>query len=145
MVMVSGTPISMRRRVVGHFFSHGAHLKDCIGFYCEENRCESSVRIVTAGAVDTVGHSGIIGVTRCSGWIWSHCNSDAWCLKQAPRVPESSVSEELERDLPVGRSSGARELVSSSLEELRVPVLGTINRNDVQSPAVFFPVHSLIQ
>lgn len=38
------------------FFSHGPQVEDCIGFYAEENRCESSVCNVTAGAVDTVGH-----------------------------------------------------------------------------------------
>ena len=51
------------------FFSHGPQVEHYVGFYGEENRCESSACTVTARAVDTIGHSGIIGVSRCSGWI----------------------------------------------------------------------------
>ena len=50
------------------FFSHGPQEEDCIGFDGEENRREMSARNLTAGAGDTSGHAGILGVSRCF-WV----------------------------------------------------------------------------
>ena len=94
------TPLSIRPAVA--HFSRGPQGEDYIGFYGEENRGDNSAWNVTAGAVDTIGHSGIIGVIRFSGWIRSHCNSNAARFKPTARVPESSRSAELQGDLAFG-------------------------------------------
>ena len=105
-------------RVVRHFFAHGPQVEDCIGFDGEENRREMSARNLTSGAVDTSGHAGILGVRRCSGWIWSHGPSHALRFKQAARALSSPVFPRNSRGTCL--LGKARELESGPKELSRV-------------------------